>query len=853
MSVIPKEQILRLNCPGFGEESYLTTGRARPLDSYSVIVVNPISILHLFDRDMDSTREIDSKLNEGLTSFSLRSDDLLQQLEGDLKTRIFELVNFLERGGLLVYFLCRPFMVQGPSVQMDNYYWLESLAPDTPSESNVRHMSAVSHGRIIEPSDHAERSEFASYFKQPGLEWSTIIRTDFLTEGYIVLATAGPRKCIAAHLIAGDNGGQILFLPAPYSPDFDRTLMDCIGNWHNQKKADGQVVNEMPPSVVSEVASSEPVLHAGPAPSMFAGLDDSPLQTPLPQVPHSRLNPRASNSNLPPVPKFSPTTSRPQPGVSLISEDEDPRKAKLTAEEILDAVSAQAEGSLESPPEAAPFNERSTSDIEAAFTARNPISPPASSEQSGGGDLLAELESMSADNAPPPAEADSSSGQEPPTFVKPNPSAFLKKSSEAPKASPPSRNLLREMESMTSEQSSETENGDEASSPPAEEAPDANSFFESLSSASAVRRPGMPLPPADLEEGAPEQEQPEELELQTEETEPAPEAEPEPLPPIEPLRQPSLADSFTHLPAQQPPPEPEAHEPEPTPAPVSEPPAVEPSAPASEPIITPPPSFAGSRPDYSERAPARAHGSDNNNTKVETPSSEAVPEPKDLMKKMEEMTKTVAAPDWCLAFSFPDLEELKAERDALAETIRQTQSKITAIDNKIGVLDNLKNALLGSEGEELKSACSRVFKRVGWVARQSDTDSHELLLVGQDKAESIARIVRSAGQSPRTEIASLAQSMATFWGETEIEPKGILVAATWVNQPISERREPDFTEAMTDFAQKKSICLVTTVQLLCIYRDLEMGKLTADEIRRKLLETNGRMLGFSLEPARTTA
>jgi hypothetical protein len=635
--------------------------------------------------------------------------------------------------------------------------------------------------------------------------------------------------------------------------------MDCIGNWHNQKKADGQLVNEMPQSVESEVPSSEPVLHAGPAPSMFAGIDDPPLLTPLPQVPHSRLNPRASNSNLPPVPKFSPTTSRPQPGVSLISEDEDPRKAKLTAEEILDAVSAQAEVSLDPTPEAAPFNERSTSDIEAAFSARNPISPPSSTEQSGGGDLLAELESMSADHAPPPAEADSSSGQEPPTFVKPDPSAFLKKSSDSPKAPPPSRNLLREMESMTNEQPPETENGDEAAaSTPPEEAPDANSFFESLSSASAIRRPGMALPEPDAEQEETAPEHAEEAEPHFEEAEAAPEPEPELLPPIEPLRQPSLADSFTNLPAQQP--VPEAHEPEPEPEPeptpmqLSEPQVVQPPEPAKEPIITPPPpSFAGSRPDYSERAPARAHGSDNNNTKVETPSSEAVPEPKDLMKKMEEMTKTVAAPDWCLAFSFPDLEELKAERDALAETIRQTQSKISAIDNKIGVLDNLKNALLGSEGEELKSACSRVFKRVGWVARQSDTESHELLLVGQDKAESIARIVRSAGQAPRTEIAHLAQSMATFWGETEIEPKGILVAATFVNQPIGERREPDFTEAMTDFAQKKSICLVTTVQLLCIYRDLEMGKLTADEIRRKLLDTNGRMLGFSLEPARTTA
>src|ERR1700685_4195848 len=116
MSVVSKEQILRLNCPGYGEENYLSIGKAKSLDSYSVIVANPVSILHLFDKDQDSVKDIDAKLNEGLTSYTLKSDDLLHQLESDLKKRIFELVSFLERGGLLIYFLCRPFMVQGPSL-----------------------------------------------------------------------------------------------------------------------------------------------------------------------------------------------------------------------------------------------------------------------------------------------------------------------------------------------------------------------------------------------------------------------------------------------------------------------------------------------------------------------------------------------------------------------------------------------------------------------------------------------------------------------------------------------------------------------------------------------------------------
>src|ERR1700733_1746415 len=147
MNSIQKEQILRVNCPGFGEENYFTVGKARALDAYKVIIVNPVSIFHIFDKDLDLQKDIDTKLAEGLTSCTIASDQPLQMILDDLKTkRILELVSFLEKGGLLVYYLCRPFLVQGDNLAVDNYAWLESLAPGSSPDDHIRHMSAVSHG-----------------------------------------------------------------------------------------------------------------------------------------------------------------------------------------------------------------------------------------------------------------------------------------------------------------------------------------------------------------------------------------------------------------------------------------------------------------------------------------------------------------------------------------------------------------------------------------------------------------------------------------------------------------------------------------------------------------------------------
>ncbi|MBI2811098.1 MAG: hypothetical protein HYX67_09755, partial [Candidatus Melainabacteria bacterium] len=494
MKSIQKEQVLRLNCPGFGEESYLTIGKAKPLDNYDVIVANPVSILHLFDREPDVLKEIDGKLDEGLTSFALKNDSLLQALESDLKKRIFELVSFLERGGLLVYYLCRPFLLQGTSLSMDNYFWLESLAPDTPVENNVRHMSAVSHGRTIEPTEQADKSEFASYFQQSGLEWNTIIRTDFLTEGYIVLATAGPRKCIAAHLIAGDNGGRIIFLPAPYSPDFDRTLMDCVNNWYVKRSGEevpvataansgaagqkfpqpdnsflkpepiavpaGDKQTARPAAQATQPAAAAPALAptvsrtglpaqgAGSPSSSKTGIpaqqpaaavvSPSSSRTGIPAQTQGALgspnasrtgmqsqNPSTSRTGLPPVQKFDARVSRSQPqGPS----DTDNAKKKMTAEEILESVSAQAEVT-DAPAERQPFNERTTADIGTAFNSLNQPLPQHTADPAGvpsAADLLKELESVGKTPAAP--EETAKDEQDP---------------SEAG-----SRNLLKEMESL---------------------------------------------------------------------------------------------------------------------------------------------------------------------------------------------------------------------------------------------------------------------------------------------------------------------------------------------------------------------------------------------------------------------
>lgn len=761
MESIQKSQILRVNCPGFGEDGYFTVGKARAFDTYKVIIVNPTSILHVFDQDANLRAACDSKLAEGAASLNLPADQALLAIQDELKSqRIFELVNFLDKGGLLIYFLCNPFLIQGETMALDNYYWLETLAPDSPPADNIRQMSVSARGRIVELTEYGEKAEFAFYLRQGGMEWSTIIRSNFLTEGYAALATAGEKKCISAELIAGERGGKIIFLPAPYSPDFDVTLMQCVQAWHDKNNR----IAPPPPIVQPDVAIQ---------------------QDRLPVIDRAVIDQSAPALTMPSKPALAPPLF-PQPRTAAAVSDM-PESTRQTHEALMKELESLAMSN----------NAQSTDSIIAKLL--NPDNQPAQQ----------------------PITSSEASPSEPATD---NFNQGNKKSSTAFSAFK-SKSLFDDIQ----EKKQKMESASRADLSP----PDITTSISPFKAPPDVPTDTPPsTAPSDIAGGNFPFKTPVDVAADN-------------------LPFKALSDiAAESLPFKIPP--------------------------ATAPLITPAPESARTQLDshnqIEERIFLEKEHTNGDGSTSSSPSDKSIvgktnedfaivhnaesatinqsaPDAKDLMRKMQEVSKIVV-PDWCSKFTLPDIEGWRKERDVLVNEIKEAHAKIVVIDNKIAQMDNIKNALLASEDEALLAACARVFARLGWIARNSDKNKEELLLESPDQTLLIARIVRTPSQAKRTDIAQLAESIINFWGEHEIEPKGVLVACTWVNRPPDERTEPDFTDALIEFAQKQSLCLLSTVQLLGIYRDLELARAVDSDIRRQILATNGLLPGFALETAK---
>jgi hypothetical protein len=244
---------------------------------------------------------------------------------------------------------------------------------------------------------------------------------------------------------------------------------------------------------------------------------------------------------------------------------------------------------------------------------------------------------------------------------------------------------------------------------------------------------------------------------------------------------------------------------------------------------------------------AREEEKERQRRRAEERDRDEYPEAKDLMSRLENEIRSPGVPDWCTNVSFSELKNMHEELGDLQEQVKRARQKIAEIEDRIRNLAELKDALLSLSGIRLTQACCKVFEALGWTVKVSETSSGEIWLSEGDKMQAIVRIVHSNSTPNRSELAELAESVITYWGNFDIEPKGILVASTFADRPPQERNEDDFPGSMGEFAKRKNLCLFTTLQLLTIYRDVAIKNSEVRKIRENLLTTSGILGGYKLD------
>lgn len=189
------------------------------------------------------------------------------------------------------------------------------------------------------------------------------------------------------------------------------------------------------------------------------------------------------------------------------------------------------------------------------------------------------------------------------------------------------------------------------------------------------------------------------------------------------------------------------------------------------------------------------------------------------------------------------LTELEKKYDRLEEEILQAEKSRQEIAEQIELIKQLVSSLTGGTDSKLVDACSRVLASLGWQCSLSEQDNHELQLKSGDQC-SLARIIWTTDIADRSHLGQLFISQTRYWCEKGLEPKGILIVSCQANSDDSGKDyagtgNQDNNSELATYAISKNVCLMSTGQILAIYRDVTLKGTDAESLREKIVSTNG--------------
>lgn len=187
-------------------------------------------------------------------------------------------------------------------------------------------------------------------------------------------------------------------------------------------------------------------------------------------------------------------------------------------------------------------------------------------------------------------------------------------------------------------------------------------------------------------------------------------------------------------------------------------------------------------------------------------------------------------------FEKNDLEkvlQLETQKKQLEQDIKKQKQKIE---------DNQKlKRLIASTGDSLENAVENILDEFGFQNIPQKVKNRTDLIYKQGNDIFVFEIKGIKGSAGEKNSAQLQKWVSDYHYEYGKEPKGILIVNTFKDVQIEERKGDSFPHQMLEYATRQKQCLLTGLELLSMYFDFKNNKITAEEIKKKLLNTIGKL------------
>ena len=197
----------------------------------------------------------------------------------------------------------------------------------------------------------------------------------------------------------------------------------------------------------------------------------------------------------------------------------------------------------------------------------------------------------------------------------------------------------------------------------------------------------------------------------------------------------------------------------------------------------------------------------------------------------------VEYPEWIDDYNIltedADIEELNNLKNEKAEL----QKRIEKQEERLGILKKYKG-LFTSTGKQLETVTKEIFEKMDFQIFPAEANRTDVIAKYNDVdvVMEIKGLTKSATETHATQLVKWAM---TFKERENRTPKSILVVNAFREIPLAQRTEATFPDQMLEFSISQKQCLISTIQLLCLFIEITDNPDCKDERIKELLNTVG--------------
>lgn len=208
-----------------------------------------------------------------------------------------------------------------------------------------------------------------------------------------------------------------------------------------------------------------------------------------------------------------------------------------------------------------------------------------------------------------------------------------------------------------------------------------------------------------------------------------------------------------------------------------------------------------------------------------------------LVEELKRDTGDFEQPQWSEEYTLPSeisnkhqLKESELELAAVLEKINKQKEEILTLESY--------KLLFTGTGRALEIQVGKVFEELGFSVSEGIPGRDDLILERND-AVAVVEVKGVSKSAAEKHAAQLEKWVSEYIEVNEKMPKGILVVNAFKDLPLDKRNEDDFPHQMVTYSERRSHCLISGLQLLCLYFDCLQHPEKANELLDELLTTVG--------------